>query len=104
LEKKAGGISGALSSQLGKSVWLSTMADRNEYHSYSESLYRIPLDVFPSSHLGISFASLVMRRISFFVFAVRKSETDRADVRCSTKPADAHFMDILCSCTELVAD
>src|SRR5260370_9234239 len=104
LEKEAGGINGALSSELGKCVWLSTMGDRNEYHGYSESLYRIPLDLFPSSHLGLCFASLVMRRISFFVFAVRKSETDRADVCCTTKSADAHFMDVLCSCTKLVAE
>jgi hypothetical protein len=80
------------------------MADCNECHGYSESLYRIPVDGFPSSHLGLSFASLVMRRLSFFVFAVRKSETGRADVCCTTKPADAHFMGVLCSCTELVAD
>jgi hypothetical protein len=82
------------------------MADRNEYHGYPESLYRIPLDGFlrPSSHLGLSFAFLVVRRISFFVFAMRESETGRADVCCTTKPADAHFMDVLCSCTELVAE
>src|SRR5260370_27739538 len=106
MEKKAGGINGALSSKLGKSLWLSAVTDRNECHGYSESAECIPLVgfFFPSSHPGLSFALFIVHRISYFVSIVRKSETGRADVCCTTKHADAHFMDILCSCTELVAD
>jgi hypothetical protein len=52
------------------------MADRNECHGYSESLYRIALDGFllPSSHLGLWVASPVVHRLSFFVFAVLRAE------------------------------
>jgi hypothetical protein len=56
------------------------MADRNEYHGYPESLYRIPLDGFlrPSRHLGLSFAFLVVHRISFLcLLCVRAKQVER---------------------------